>query len=95
MHSKFIPRIIGMAKLQRQTKNVVRELDRSGGEYILSVRENPRAVIMSLSRYEALRSLEEMKHQEESDVLRVVEEGDHEYHHRKTVRASSVAKLRS
>ncbi len=94
MPSKFIPRIIGMAKLQRQTKSVVRELDRSGGEYILSVRENPMAVIMSLSRYETLRSLEEMKRQEENEVLDIVAQGNREYKNRKTIRASSLAKLR-
>ena len=91
---KFIPRLIGMAKLQRQTKTVVRELNRSGGEYIVSVRENPMAVIMSLSRYEALRNLEELKCREEAEILNIVTEGDREYRERKTVRATSMSQLR-
>ncbi len=67
--SKFIPRIIGMATLQRETKSVVRELDRNGDECILSVREKPAAVLMSLSRYETLRTIEDMKRQEEEDIV--------------------------
>ncbi|MBI5135515.1 hypothetical protein HZA86_04775 [Candidatus Uhrbacteria bacterium] len=91
--SKFIPRIIGMAKLQRQTKTVVRDLDRYGGEYILSVREKPAAVIMGLDRYEALRTLEEMKHHEEDEILDIVAQGNQEYAARKTVKAASLSQL--
>lgn len=84
-----------MAKLQRETRTVVRELDRADGEYFLSVRENPLAVLMSLSRYEALRSLEERFRHEEDEMLRVVQEGDREYKNRETIRARSLKELRS
>jgi len=84
-----------MAMLQRETKSVVRELDRNGDECILSVREKPAAVLMSLSRYEALRTLEEMQRNEEDEILDVVANGNREYRDGKTVKVASMAKLRS
>ena len=84
-----------MAMLQRETKSVVRELDRNGDECILSVREKPAAVLMSLARYEILRTLEDMKRREEDEILEVVARGDREYEEGRTIKASSMAKLRS
>lgn len=90
---KNIPFIIGIAQIQRGLGHILHELDEEVQEGFIVSHNEPKAVLMSLKRYEQLRSFEEAKLKEEEDVLAIVEEGDRAYEEGKTRTAKSMKAL--
>lgn len=81
---KALPYLIGIGELQRQASSVIKKVDAMRGEGFIVSHNEPRAVLMSLQRYEILRLLEENRRMEEADVLAIVEAGDDEFSTGKT-----------
>lgn len=75
--------------MQRGLTQILREIDEEKEGFIVSHNE-PKAVLMSLNRYEQLKNLEEAKLAEEEEVLEMVAQGDKEYEEKKTVTAKSL-----
>ena len=90
---KTIPYIIGMGELQRQATTVIRAVDSKHGEGFIVSHNQPKAVLMSLKRYQRLKILEEAKRMEEDEILALVRGGDEEYERGKTVGIKSLKGL--
>ncbi len=57
---KYVPKTVGIGKLQRQASSVLKKVKKSGDDYFVFSRNEPQVVIINLWRYEQL-----MKHEEE------------------------------
>lgn len=92
---KIIPHFIGIGNLQKRPGYFIKKLDSVEESFVVSHSE-PRAILMSLKRYEFLRSLEERefsRQREIDDVLRIIQEGNDEYTKGRTIKAKSMREL--
>lgn len=89
---KHVPFIIGMGQVQRELTHILREIEEEKEGFIVS-HNQPRAVLMSLKRYERLKALEEARFKEEEEILEAVAKGDQEFEEGKTVKAKSLKSL--
>ena len=85
-----VPYIIGIGELQRQAATVFKKLSSKHGEGFVVSHNEPKAVLMTLERYEKLSRLEQAKRLEEHEVLALIAEGDHEFETGKTRTAKSL-----
>lgn len=90
---KQIPYIIGIGELQREASSVIKKIDLNHEEGFIVSHNEPKAVLMSLKRYERLKALEEAKRFEEDEILSMVAEGNREYEAGKTTKAKSLKEL--
>lgn len=89
---KAIPFIIGVGELQRGLSQILRSIDKEEEGIIVS-HNQPKAVLMTLKRYEKLKNLEEAVRREEEEVLALVKEGDKEFEAGKTASPRSLKAL--
>ena len=90
----MLPYLIGIGELQRQASSVIKKIDgMHGGEGFIVSHNEPKAVLMSLRRYQMLTLLEEAKHLAENEILQLVEDGDKEFAAGKTRKAASLKDL--
>ncbi len=89
----IIPELIGMGQLQRETTKTIRRIAQDSQEAFIVSHNKPRAVLLSLGRYEALKMLETKMQQEASEVEFVVARGDQEFKTRKTIVKKSMKQL--
>lgn len=80
-------------QLQRELKSIVEDLNVEGREGFIVSHNEPRAVLMSLKRYEELRVLEEARFKEEEEVLEIVAKGEKEFAEGKTRSSKSLKSL--
>lgn len=90
---KQIPYIVGIGELQRKAASVIEKIDSQGGEGFVVSHNEPKAVLMSLKRYERLKALEEAKRLEEDEVLTIVAKGNQEYETGQTTKVKSLKAL--
>ncbi|OGQ04329.1 MAG: hypothetical protein A3F82_10350 [Deltaproteobacteria bacterium RIFCSPLOWO2_12_FULL_44_12] len=90
---KAVPLLIGIGEVQRGLSQILRRLDEEEGDGFIVSHNEPKAVLMSLKRYEKLKHLEEARSNEEEEVLAVVKQGDEEYELGKTKTAKSLKAL--
>ncbi len=90
---KAIPYIIGIGELQRKTAELIKQVDSKHEEGFIVSHNQPRAVLMSLKRYQQLKILEEAKKLEEEEILAMVKSGDAEYESGKTRKLRSLKDL--
>jgi prevent-host-death family protein len=90
---KAVPYIVGIGELQRQASFVIKRIRSRHGEGFIVSHNEPKAVLISLERYERLKALENAKSIEEEDVLAIMAKGDREYEKGQTLRLSSLKKL--
>lgn len=57
---KYIPRLIGAGELQKKTATILKEVAASEEESVVITHNQPQVVIMSIQRYEKLKSLEDL-----------------------------------
>lgn len=57
---KYIPRLIGAGELQKKTAVILKEIAASKEESVVVTHNQPQVVIMSIQRYEKLKSLEDL-----------------------------------
>lgn len=84
--------MIGVGEMQRGLSHFLNLLETEEEGFIVSHNE-PKAVLMSLKRYEQLKFLERARLEEEEEVLRIVEEGEVEFEKGKTKTAKSLKSL--
>ena len=58
--TQYSPNIIGTGTLQRNAPSVIRKVASSHQESFIVTHNEPKAVIMSLARYEELKTMEEL-----------------------------------
>lgn len=90
---KAIPYIIGIGELQRKASEIIKHVDSKHEEGFIVSHNQPKAVLMSLKRYQQLKLLEEAKRLEEEEVLAIVTAGDAEYEAGKTQKLKSLKDL--
>ena len=90
---KQVPYIIGIGELQRGASIIIKKIDLEKEEGFIVSHNEPKAVLMSLKRYERLKALEEAKRFEEDEILNLVAEGNKEYEAGKTMKAKSLREL--
>lgn len=88
-----VPELIGIGQLQRATTQTIRKVSQGKEEAFIVSHNKPQAVLLSLTRYEELKGLEEAKAREEEEVLAVVAGGDEEFEQGKTVTKRSLREL--
>jgi prevent-host-death family protein len=88
-----IPYIIGIGELQRKASEVIKKLDSLNREGFIVSHNEPKAVLMSLKRYEKLKLFEEARRVEEEEVLALVKGGDREYERGETKKLKSLKEL--
>lgn len=81
---KYIPNIIGIGEFQKNASSFLKNFQQKHREGLIVSHNKPQAVIMSLKRYEELRSLEEAFCKEEEEIVQIVKEGTEEYKSRNT-----------
>lgn len=91
--TKAVPYMIGIGELQRKASSVVKEIDSRKEEGFIVSHNQPKAVIMSLKRYQKLKAFEEARRAEEDEVLSIVKQGDREYEEGKTKKARSLGQF--
>jgi len=89
---KAIPYIIGIGELQRKAADIIKSVESEQEGFIVS-HNQPQAVLMSLKRYQQLKSLEEAKKLEEGEVLAIVRAGDLEFEKGQTKRLKNLKEL--
>ncbi|MBI4365232.1 MAG: hypothetical protein HY543_00260 [Deltaproteobacteria bacterium] len=90
---KLIPELIGIGQLQRETTQTVRKIAQKNEEAFIVSHNKPQAVLISLSRYQTLKTLEEAKAREEAEVAAIIAQGDEEFTTGKTIRKHSLKDL--
>lgn len=89
---KYVPFIIGIGQVQRELTPILREIEEKKEGFIVSHNE-PKAVLMSLKRYEQLKGMEEARAKEEEEILDIVSRGDKEFTEGKTITTKSLKTL--
>lgn len=70
---RSIPYIIGIGELQRQASSIIQAVEDKYGEGFVVSHNEPKAVLISLKRYEQLKALEE------DEILSRVQKGNEEF----------------
>lgn len=92
---KNLLNMIGIGEFQKQAAAYLKKIKGHKQESILVSHNKPQAIVMSLERYEELRSLEVAKEQEINEVLDLVSAGNEEYDRGQTIKAKSMRHLLS
>lgn len=57
---RYVPRLIGAGELQKKTAVILKEVAASEEESVVITHNQPQVVIMSIQRYEKLKSFEDL-----------------------------------
>lgn len=87
--------MIGIGEFQKQAALYLKKMKGHKEESVLVSHNKPQAIVMSLERYEELKSLEVARDREINEVHHLVADGNEEYERGQTIKAKSLRHLLS